>query len=281
MRGHARQERVAAISHDTRLISLARIGLVLAGIASLVLCLGFVLEAGWATALWPWPERPLSYLFLGSIAAAIALPLLWIGVTGELAAAAAGALNLTVTYAGASAYLISIADQAWQPPLGPAIAVCVVAGLFSLAVFAATRRLPFRDERPMPRLVRVSFVVFAAALIASGTGLVLGAHVFHWPTDRDSSALYGFIFLGAAVYFLHGALRPRWANAAGQLVGFLAYDLILIVPFVARFGEVSSGDLISLSIYTTFVVYSGGLAAYYLTRQRSAPRSVPDGGLRG
>jgi len=259
---------------EGRLVSLARIGLVLAGIASLVLCLGFVLQADWATALWPWPERPLSYLFIGSIAAAIALPLLWIGATGELAAAAPGALNLTVTYAGAAAYLISVADESWQPPLGPAIAVCVIACLCSLAVFAATRHLPLRDERPMPRPVRVSFVVFAAALLAAGTGLVLGAHVFHWPTDRDSSALYGFIFLGAAVYFLYGALRPRWANAAGQLVGFLAYDLILIVPFLARFGDVSGGDLVSFAIYTTFVVYSGGLAAYYLARQRSARRSV-------
>jgi hypothetical protein len=247
-------------------------GLVLAGIASLVLSLGFVLQAEWATALWPWPERPLSFIFLGSIAAAIATPLLWIGITEELAAAAPGALNLTVTYVGATAYLISISDQPWQPPLGPAIAVCVGAGLISLAVFAMTRRLPFRDARPMPRPVRVSFFVFAAVLIASGTGLVLGAHVFHWQTDRDSSVLYGFIFLGAAVYFLHGALWPRWANAAGQLWGFLAYDLILIVPFLSRFGEVSGGDLVSLSIYTFFVLFSGGLAAYYLVRQGSADR---------
>ena len=241
-----------------------------AGVASLVLCFGFVFQADWATGLWPWPEPPLSYIFLGSIAAAIATPLLWIGVTGELAAATAGALNLAVTYAGATAYLVSIAGQSWQPPLGPAIAVCVVAGLISLAVFALARRLPFRDERPMPRPVRVSFVVFGLALIASGSALVLGLHVFHWPTDRDSSALYGFIFLGAAVYFLHGALWPRWANAAGQLWGFLAYDLILIVPFVSRFDEVSGGNLVSLSIYTFFVVYSGALAAYYLVRQRPA-----------
>jgi len=262
---------------EAKPVALARIALALAGVASLVLCVGFVLEAGWATALWPWPERPLSYVFLGSIAAAIALPLLWIAATGELAAAAAGALNLTVTYTGATVYLIAISGQSWQPPLGPAIAVCVAAGLISLTVFLATRRLPFRDERPMPRLVRGSFFVFAGALIASGAGLVLGADVFPWPIDRDSSALYGFIFLGAAVYFLYGALRPRWANAAGQLVGFLAYDLVLILPFIARFGEVSGGDLVSLTIYTTFVLYSGGLAAYYLVRQRAAP-ATPAGG---
>ena len=56
---------------EGRFVPLARIALVLAGVASLVLCLGFVLEAAWATALWPWQESPLSYLFLGSIAAAI------------------------------------------------------------------------------------------------------------------------------------------------------------------------------------------------------------------
>ena len=60
---------------EGRFVPLARLALVLAGVGSRALCLGFVLEAAWATALWPWEERPLSYLFLASIAAAIALPL--------------------------------------------------------------------------------------------------------------------------------------------------------------------------------------------------------------
>lgn len=179
-----------------------------------------------------------------------------------------GALNLTVAFAGATAYLASVAGDRGQPALGVAIAVCAVASEATLATFALTRRLPFRDTRPTPGLVRVSFGVFAATLIAAGTGLLVGGDVFPWPLRPESSALFGLIFLGSAVYFLHGAWRPRWANAAGQLAGFLAYDLILIVPFLDRFDEVSSGDLLSLSIYTAVLVYSGTLAAYYLVRHR-------------
>ena len=40
------------------------------------------------------------------------------------------------------------------------------------------------------------------------------------------------IFLGSAIYFAYGLQRPVWGNAKGQLLGFLAYDLVLIVPFV-------------------------------------------------
>ena len=44
------------------------------------------------------------------------------------------------------------------------------------------------------------------------------------------------MFLGSATYFAYGIVRPRWTNAGGQLAGFLAYDLVLIVPFMTRFG---------------------------------------------
>ena len=101
-------------------------------------------------------------------------------------------------------------------------------------------------------------------LIGAGTALVLGADIFPWPLDDESSLMFGLIYLGAAAYFITGFLDPGWPNAAGQLIGFLAYDLVLIGPFVDRFGEVSGGQLTSLIVYTAFVVYSGALAAYYL-----------------
>jgi hypothetical protein len=39
--------------------------------------------------------------------------------------------------------------------------------------------------------------------------------------------MFGLIFLGAATYFIYGALDPHWGNAVGQLAGFLAYDLTI------------------------------------------------------
>jgi hypothetical protein len=80
----------------------------------------------------------------------------------------------------------------------------------------------------------------------------------------ETSVIFGFIYLGAAVYFLYGFVQPRWPNATGQLVGFLAYDIVLIGPFVDRFDEVSGRHLLSLSIYIAVLVYSGALAFYYL-----------------
>ena len=95
--------------------------------------------------------------------------------------------------------------------------------------------------------------------------------------------MFGLIFLGAATYFVYGALDPHWGNAVGQLAGFLAYDLVLLAPFLEHFGTAQGGSLISLIIYVAFLVYSGTLASYYLfasnaTRLRLAfigPESLP------
>jgi hypothetical protein len=78
------------------------------------------------------------------------------------------------------------------------------------------------------------------------------------------SVVAGAIFLGAAAYFAYALARPRWTNAGGQLAGFLAYDLVLIVPFLTRFQNVYSGWSLSLTVYIVVVIGSGILAAWYL-----------------
>jgi hypothetical protein len=116
----------------------------------------------------------------------------------------------------------------------------------------------------MPSVVRLSFALFAVILTAAGLGLCFHADIFPWALGSETSVMFGFIYLGAAAYFLSGVFDPRWGNAQGQLVGFLAYDLILIGPFVDRFGDVHGGELTSLIVYTAFLAYSGALAVYYL-----------------
>jgi hypothetical protein len=247
---------------------LVRVGLIGAGLASLVLTAGFFWRWDWATELWPWPDTRLSFVFLASIVAAIALPALWIGLSGELRAIEAGALDLAVTYAGMVAYVLTLLGDPGQPELGGYVAAFAALGLFSLAAYLWSRRIPRRDPRPMPTPVRISFAVLACALIGFGTALLFGAEVFPWQLSDESSVMFGLIYLGAAVYFLHGIARPSWSNAAGQLIGFLAYDLVLIGPFLGHFDDASGGQLTSLWIYTAVVVYTACLATYYLFLHR-------------
>ncbi len=241
-----------------------RFGFIFAGLASLVLTVAFIGLAPWATDLWPWEVTPLSYLFIASILAAIATPVIWIGISGETAAIRAGAIDLAITYGGITVYLATLLGAQGQPSLGPYVAVFAVGFVAMLITFARTRPVPWRDHRPMPTAVRLSFALFAVILTAAGTALAFHADIFPWALGSETSVIFGFIYLGAAAYFIYGVLDPRWPNAQGQLIGFLAYDLILIGPFVDRFDEVHGGELTSLIIYTAFVAYSGLLAIYYL-----------------
>jgi len=241
-----------------------RFGFIFAGLASLVLTVAFIGLAPWATDLWPWEVTPLSYLFIASILAAIATPVIWIGVSGETAAIRAGAIDLAITYGGITVYLATLLGAQGQPSLGPYVGVFAVGFVAMLITFARTRPIPWRDHRPMPTAVRLSFALFAVILTAAGTALAFHADIFPWALGSETSVIFGFIYLGAAAYFVYGVLDPRWPNAQGQLIGFLAYDLVLIGPFVDRFDEVHGGELTSLIVYTAFVAYSGLLAIYYL-----------------
>ena len=226
-----------------------RTGFVIAGLASFVLAIGFINQASWATDLSPWEATPLSYIFIASILVAIASPVLWIAVTGELAAMQAGAIDLAITYGGATIYLVTLVGDAGQPSLGPYVAVFGIGFLAMVITFAR---------------LRLSVAAVAVMLVGAGTALVFQADIFPWALGDETSVMFGLIYLGAAAYFIWGFLSPAWPNAAGQLIGFLAYDLVLIGPFVDQFSNVSGGQLTSLIVYTVFVIYSGTLAVHYL-----------------
>jgi hypothetical protein len=116
----------------------------------------------------------------------------------------------------------------------------------------------------MPPLVRWSFVVFIVALLLVSARLLLQIPTLPWKLTPELSVVAGCLFLGAAAYFVYGLLRPSWANAAGQLAGFLAYDLVLIVPLLTRLPAIDPQFRAGLIVYLVVVVYSGLLAVYYL-----------------
>ena len=243
---------------------MVRAALVPATLILFVLVAAFLAQVSWATGLWPWPAKPLSYIFIASILAAIAVPVLWIALSGEAAAIRAGAIDLTVMYGGMFGYVLTLTGNAHEPRLWPYALAFGLAAAGSAGAFLLARPIRWTDQRPMPRPVRLSFGAFAIILTGAGIALLLHAGIFPWRLGAETSVMFGLVFLGAATYFTYGVLDPHWGNAVGQLAGFLAYDLVLLAPFLAHFTAARGGSLVSLIIYIAFLVYSGALASYYL-----------------
>lgn len=272
-----------------------RATLIIAGIAGLLLAVGYYVQWSRLADFWPWAgmettetDAPtsiygygygtdtssdsdagdlprLSYYFLSSIWAAIALPNLWIGLTREYAAVVGGAINLTIMFGALAIYLLqSYAAHDHDRLLFAALA-CMGGAATSVGLGIWAWRFDFRDQRPLPGPVRWAFALFAVTLILVGGALILKRpRVFPWPLDAEVSVVYGWIFMGAAAYFAYALWNPRWHNACGQLLGFLAYDIVLILPFLDHFDTVESEHRLSLIIYTLVVSFSGLLAIFYV-----------------
>jgi hypothetical protein len=232
----------------------------LGGLIVLALAFGFILQIPFVTHLWPWTDGRLSYLFIGSILAAVSVAAVWIGWAGELGALPAGSLNIFIIAVTSAVFFLQ-PDRVGLLPFGLTSILIALASGFA---FLWSRRLPLRDSRPTPWPVRISFGIFVAVLLLTGSALILQKPIFPWKLNPDSSVIFGCIFIGDAFYLLYGLLVPLWHNAKGQLLSFLAYDLVLIVPFIGLFQTIDAAYHLSLIVYVAVLIYSGGLAVYYL-----------------
>ncbi len=242
------------------------------GVLALLIMAGFLIDDPRVTWLFPFEMSRLSRLFVASIFAAIACPVLGVAISGELAAVRAGAINLFVTSTGMTAFAIFWAFSSPLPgPLLGFAAAMALSAVVMAVIYRWTRHFEFKDRRPLPWPVLAAFAVFAAALIYVGTSLVLvRPEIFPWPLAPELSVINGWIFLGAACYFSHALIFRVWGNVKGQLLGFLAYDLVLIVPFLQHFGKVAQPVLLNHIIYTGVVIFSGLLSIYYIFVSRDA-----------
>lgn len=247
--------------------------LIAGGLGMLVLAWGFLNQAPWATKWWPLPDGPLSYTFIASMQAAIAAAMLWIGISQAFHMLVAGAINLFVMLSGTAIYLwsaqatIAALQQADEPHLSVSLLATAVTifAVLNLGLLFWARRFQLTDPQPMPIGLRIAFVIFVLALVGVGGALVMQREgVFPWKLSGPTSALFGWMFLGDAFYFLYALLAPRWHNAATQLWSFLAYDLVLIPPFLLHFGKVEKDLLPSLIVYTAILFFSAAVAVYYL-----------------
>jgi len=242
-----------------------RIALYVYAALTLNTALGFAFQLDWATRLWPWTDDRLSYIFIGAVLAALAASFAAWAYTNEPAGGQAIALNsCLVTLAGAIHFLRVYRRNDDSAVLAAATVFALMAITYGV-IAAWTLRYAFRDRELAPALVRWSFAGFALLMTVGGVLLITdNRSFFPWPLNSDSAVIFGWVFLGDALFFLHGVLRPFRNNARGQLLNFLAFDLVLIVPFARHFSDVEGDQLIGLVLYSTLIVYSGALAVYYL-----------------
>jgi hypothetical protein len=237
---------------------------VILGILSFILTIALFVQLPLLTSILPSTSSFPLCTFLASITASITASLLWIGFSGEFGATAGGAIDLAVFYAGLTIFLLHSQQNVSQRLL-TGVLLCLMGVIISLGIFLWFRRYPIVDRRLMPLPLRISFAGFVVVLLLVGSALLLQVpNVFAWPLNPLSSAIMGCFFLGSACYFLYGLYTPRWHNACGQLWSFLAYDIVLIFPFLFHFTTVSPARLPSLIVNTIILVYSGTLALYYL-----------------
>ena len=249
----------------TLLSNVIRVALFVIGIIALVETYGFFVLQDWAKAIIPWELNRMAGIFLSSICAASALPMLWIALSKQYAAITGGALNFTIMFAGFAGFSFLVyAANSKQPVLIFAL-ICLVSALIIFGIIFFGLHHSFDDSRRVPGIVRISFLTFSInLLIAGGLMAFKEPNIFPWQVTIQQSVLYGWIFLGASGYFLYGFLRPVWSNAYGQLIGFLAYDLVLIFPFIALFFSNEPFLVPNMLYYIIVLIYSGGLAIYYL-----------------
>lgn len=232
---------------------------------ALLLVVGFGFQLEWATRLWPWPEGRLTYVFISSILAVVAASIATWVYTDEPAEGQALSLVTFVAAAAGAVQFARVYRRDDESQLLTASIVFALAALVSAAIAMWSFRHSFRDTIPTPKFLRWTFAGYVVALIITGVAMIAKADtIFPWPLNPDSSVLFGWVFLGAALYFLHAVLVPYRNNARGQLAGFLAYDLVLIVPFLRHFADVADDHFLSLLTYTAVVIFSGAVAVYYL-----------------
>jgi hypothetical protein len=246
---------------------IVRVALVFIGIVSLLVAGGLSLRISPLASIWPLSDSLSVERFLGAYLAGIGASLLWIGVSGDLRAAVAGAISLSVIYSGLAITWFALSFGA---PPGVRPVAFMVAALASGGLALYFRRFRIRDTQPMPRVVHSSFVVFALLLAFVGVALLTGIpNTFFTALSTTGAALIGWCFLGSTTYFLYGLVFPIWRNACAPLWGFLAYDVALIGPLVSKLTTMDAAHRPALLMNIAVLVFSGALAISYLLIARA------------
>lgn len=228
--GFSHSGTVSISSEKRRWIRLFCIAVVLVEIP---IGVGFFRQSTWATDLWPLPDVRMTYIFFASIIATTATLFAWAAwrdEPGTLPAIGVVAATATPTI---GAYLTWLGLDRGEGHLTAAGITTIALGAATVAFTRWVGRAPIADPRPLPRLIRWSFVGFCAILIPVGIALTFQVEdAFPWNVSPENSTVIGLIFLSAAALFAWIIRHPRWAYGEMALTSFLVYDLVLFGPYL-------------------------------------------------
>ncbi|MBL8162543.1 MAG: hypothetical protein JNJ61_11195 [Anaerolineae bacterium] len=229
----------------------------------------FALQWPIALEIWPLPyTNQMSFIFIGSIFAAAAVSTFWCVAAREYGALAGIAVDYLAIFTPMGIFAFQLASRSSGALASKQwlFAVACLIGVIAGAVMLWwSRRIPIRDTRSVPKVIRVTFIVLVIALIGAGGLLTtMQPNILPWTITGAGSVVYGWIFFGAAAYFAYSVVRPHWGDSIGQLLGFLAYDLVLIIPFVNLFPTIKPELRFSLYFYTGVVVFTMLLSIAYV-----------------
>ncbi len=203
--------------------------------------------------MWPWEGEAMTYRFAAAYLFAFAGSLLWIAISREMAGLKGISLTVIVNAFGMSVFLAiySVRHQTTEliPNLVGMIAI-LGCGLYSIGW--SSKIAPIQTN-PTPKTVRDSMVVFPLILMIASIRLILqSSNVFPWDPQPQWSTIIGLCLMGSVFYFGFGAIDGRWVHAGGQFAGFLAYDLVLIPPYLRMLNADDGVVTASASGFTSY-----------------------------
>jgi len=122
-----------------------------------------------------------------------------------------------------------------------------------VTLFRRYHPVPLRDAQPMTGLLKMLFVIFIGLLWLVATMLFLRVgNVFPWDLVPRTSSLVGAMFFGASAPFAYALYRNSWVMAGGAILGFLAYDVGLVIPYVKMIGRLGDDGGGGSPVYGSF-----------------------------
>lgn len=112
------------------------------------------------------------------------------------------------------------------------------------------RDKPASDGRRLPASLFAWSLAYVLILLVAGSA--------------QASQIYGWVFIAAAWSFAYPLLTRRVEHVQVGLLGFLAYDLVLIPPFALHLPEVMPALHTSLVLYLSALVASLTVSVYCL-----------------